>query len=224
MSDMMRRAWRPFTDIEARADGDGRTITGIAVPFDEPTPIREMGREFVEVFRRGSFTQTINGGVERVKLLLSHDRHTLAVGKAVGLREDPAGLVGEFRVSDTADGRDALTLVRDGVIDAFSIGFVPVRDQWNADETFVERLEVKLSEVSLVNFPAFDGARITGVRSLFGHFDGHADPDAGHLAGGDADSPHPDPDAQAQVGAAVNHDRERARIRARLRAKGYLTR
>ena len=44
-------------DLELR--GDGRTVVGIAMPFDQPTEIREDGQTYTEVFRRGSFTKTI---------------------------------------------------------------------------------------------------------------------------------------------------------------------
>ena len=39
MADILRRAWSPHLDLEIR--GDGRTVYGLAVPFDSPTPIRD---------------------------------------------------------------------------------------------------------------------------------------------------------------------------------------
>ncbi len=180
MSDFLRRAWSPMVDLEVRADGDGRTVFGIAVPFDSPTEIREGGEEFTEVFRMGAFAQTINVGAERVKFLVNHDRiGRLPLGRAISLREDPSGLVGEFRVSQTREGDEVLELIRDGVLDAFSIGFRPQRDKWNADRSFVERTEVHLSEVSTVAFPAYAGAEIAGVRTgETQHLDIDADQDA----------------------------------------------
>jgi hypothetical protein len=48
-------------DLEIR--GDGRTVAGIAVPFDEPTPIRDSFGGYTEVFRRGAFDAgTSRGG------------------------------------------------------------------------------------------------------------------------------------------------------------------
>ncbi len=38
------------TDLRIRG-GDGRTISGIAVPYDEPTEIFEAGGRYTEVFR-----------------------------------------------------------------------------------------------------------------------------------------------------------------------------
>lgn len=150
-------------DLEVR--GDGRTIVGLAVPFDEPTVIVERGRSYTEVFRRGAFARTIaERGPAKVKLLAQHDRERLPVGRATVLREDPAGLYGEFHVSATRAGDEVLALVRDGALDALSVGFRPIRDRWSEDRSTVERLEVALAEVSVVAWPAYEGAVIHAVR------------------------------------------------------------
>ncbi len=150
-------------DLEVR--GDGRTVVGIAVPFDAPTSIRDASGTYTERFRRGAFARTIADRGSRVKFLAQHDRRSLPLGRAHMLREDAAGLYAEFRVSQTRDGDDALELIRDGALDAFSIGFRPIRDRWTADRSEVERLEVRLDEVSAVSFPAYESALIAGVRS-----------------------------------------------------------
>lgn len=150
-------------DLEIR--GDGRTVVGIAVPFDAPTPIRDASGSYTELFRRGAFAKTIRERGDRVKFLAQHDRRAMPLGRATLLREDAAGLYAEFRVSQTRDGDDALALIRDGALDALSIGFRPVKDVWNRDRSMVERTEARLDEVSAVSFPAYDGALIAGVRT-----------------------------------------------------------
>ncbi len=213
MSELIRRAWSPMVDLEVRAEGDGRTVYGIAVPYDSPTEIREGGDEFTEVFRMGSFAQTINVGAERVKFLVNHDRiGRLPLGRAVSLREDPAGLVGEFRVSQTREGDEVLELIRDGVLDAFSIGFRPQRDVWNAERTFVERTQVHLSEVSTVAFPAYAGAEIAGVRTGENQ---HLDLDADQDAAGDGTS-----DDHLEAGAAQTIFVPQNRVRLAAYLKG----
>ena len=165
MSDILRRAWNPLLDLEIR--GDGRTVYGLAVPYDTPTPIRDRSGTYDEVFRMGSFADTIRERGDRVKFLANHDRQTLPLGKATSLREDPAGLIGEFRVSATDAGDAALELIRDGVLDALSVGFVPIEDRGRPGrDQIVERLAVKLMEVSAVAFPAYEGALISGVRNV----------------------------------------------------------
>lgn len=166
MSDILRRSWAPHLDLEIR--GDGRTVYGLAVPFDTPATIYERGQSYDEVFRMGSFARTIAERGDRVKFLLNHDRQTLPLGKATMLREDPAGLIGEFRVSATDAGDQALELIRDGVLDALSVGFAPTPKGTRGipgRDPIVERIDVKLMEVSAVAFPAYEGAVIGGVRS-----------------------------------------------------------
>lgn len=153
------------TPVDLEIRGDGRTVVGVCVPYDDPTEIREAGRSFTEVFRRGAFERTIaERGAAKVKFLAQHDSRSLPLGRATVLREDATGLYGEFRVSKTQAGDEALELIRDGALDALSIGFTPVRDRWNTGRTLVERVEAKLAEVSAVSFPAYAGAAIVGVR------------------------------------------------------------
>jgi len=153
-------------DLEVRTRGDGRTVFGVAVPFDRAATVDDGTGPYRELFRKGAFTRTIRERGAKVKLLANHDRKSWPVGRAVSLTEDAAGLVGEFRVSATRQGDEALELIRDGALDAFSVGFAPIRDRRAVDGT-VERLEVRLSEVSLVAFPAYEGAQIAGVRHAF---------------------------------------------------------
>lgn len=149
------------TDLEVRSGGDGRTVSGIAVPFDEEADIGA----YLEVFRRGAFERTIaERGPGRVKFLAAHGRdQALPIGRASVLREDAAGLYGEFKVSKTVAGDEVLELVRDGALDSLSVAFDPVRDRQHGN--ILERLEVRLLEVSAVAFPAYRGALIGALRS-----------------------------------------------------------
>lgn len=161
------RLIRAFPTDELLVRGDGRTICGIAVPFGQPTEIVEFGDRYLEEFAPGAFTRTIaERGPERVKVLAQHSRGTLPVGRASTLREDATGLYCELRVSRTRDGDDVLELVRDGALDALSIGFEPVRDRSRGDIRV--RTEVKLREISVVCWPAYAGARIGALRSAGG--------------------------------------------------------
>lgn len=162
MTDIIRHDFA--ADLEVR--GDGRNVYGLCVPYDSPTMIRENGTSYEEVFRMGAFARTIEERMSRVKFLVNHNRGALPLGPAQMLREDPAGLVGEFRVSKTAAGDEALELIRDGALDAFSVGFAPIVDRGTPTQGLVERIEAKLIEVSAVAFPAYDLATIGGVRQI----------------------------------------------------------
>jgi HK97 family phage prohead protease len=156
---------RSFDVAELLVRADQRTIVGVAVPFGVASTVSDNGgyTSYQESFAPGSFARTIAERGGRVKLLRSHEAANLAVGRASLLREDPGGLWSEFAVSKTTAGDELLELVRDGVVDAFSIGFAGVRDRQQDGVTV--RTEVKLYEVSAVNFGAHDGALIAGVRS-----------------------------------------------------------
>lgn len=167
---MLNRIYVP-TDLEIRRSGDGdadrRTIFGTLVPFDEPAEIHENGQRFVETVRFGAFARTIaERGPERVKLHAMHNARQLPLGRAVELREDRSGLFGAFKVSRTAAGDEALELVRDQTVDAFSIGFTATGagERWSPDGVR-EVIEARLHEVSLVSAPAYTGALVAGIRS-----------------------------------------------------------
>ena len=158
MSELIRRGG--FADLEVRSDG--RTIIGLAAPFDRPANI---GGQYVETIRAGAFHRTIAERGDRVKLLALHNNLTMPLGRATALREETRGLVIEARISKTTAGDEVLELIRDGALDSLSIGFHPVRDRWNVDHDAVERLEVRLIEVSLVTAGAYDDARVLAVRT-----------------------------------------------------------
>lgn len=150
-------------DLEIRSDG--RTISGIAAPFNTPTEIADSLGHYTEVIVPGAFTRTIaERGADKVKLLAQHDRQAFPIGRAISLRESTAGLVAEFRVAQTQAGDEALALLRDGVVDGLSIGFRTIRDQWSANRDRRHLLEARLEEISLVTFPAYESARVLAVR------------------------------------------------------------
>lgn len=149
-------------DLEVRSDG--RTVAGIAVPFNTVARVSDGGPSYDESFSHGAFSRTIAERGDRVKLMVQHDRKALPIGRAMLLREDSLGLYGEFRVSQTRAGDEALELLRDGALDGLSVGFRPIAQSGNA-RSGVVRTQVRLDEVSVVSFPAYDTARVLAVRS-----------------------------------------------------------
>jgi HK97 family phage prohead protease len=144
--------------LELRADGDGRTVVGIAVPYDVE---QRIGSNLVEVFRKGVF-RDVTRAANRVKLLYQH-KTDAPIGRAVMLEEREEGLYGEFRISKTEAGDEALELIRDGVLSNLSVGFQPLKDEKRGG--IVNRIKAHLAEVSLVTFGAYgDAANIVAVR------------------------------------------------------------
>lgn len=153
-------------DLELAKGGDGRTVRGIIVPWDTVAIVRDADDEdpYAEAFAPGAFDRWLGTvGPERVKFLRHHLRSADPIGRATLLRNDAAGQYGEFYVSKTAAGDDILELVRDGVLDAFSIGFRPGDHTPLKDVTY--RTRAALDETSIVTFPAYADARVSGLRS-----------------------------------------------------------
>ncbi len=155
--------YRQLQELEVREEGDGRTIYGIVVPYNKE---QRINAGLTEIFMPGAFAQQTKAA-HRVKLLVNHDLK-MPIGRATLLREDKAGLYGEFRVSDTAAGNEQLQLIQDGVIDHLSIGFSTIKNATRPNGT-IERQRAHLAEVSLVTFGAYgDDASVVGVRDLSG--------------------------------------------------------
>lgn len=150
--------------IAAPPSGEGRTVFGIVVPYGVRALVSDGLGEYPERFAPGAFTRSIAERGHKVRLFTQHDRRSLPVGRAVELTEQPDGLHAAFELARTTAADDALELVRSGVIDAFSVGFRPVRERTEHDGTVV-RLEAALNEVSLVDSPAYADALVAGVRS-----------------------------------------------------------
>ena len=146
----------------------GRDLTILAVPFDEPAPVLDPdGEPLLEQFARGAFAH-LTSTPNRTALRYEHQQEgpPYAVGQM--LREDPAGLVGQWRVADSPDGQRLLALVADQQVLGASIGFVPGDrrgdNQW-IDGVLTRRYVKQLPEVSLTAAPAYQAAKVLELRS-----------------------------------------------------------
>ncbi|WP_104087268.1 HK97 family phage prohead protease [Arthrobacter sp. GMC3] len=134
-----------------------REITGIGVPYGE---IYDSGWGYREKFDPGSVAA--DGSYVLIW------QHREPIGKVIATRETTEGFEITVKVSDTVQGRDAWTLVQDGAIDSFSIGFrmdeyrVEKDDQ---DREVIVHTRVQAKEFSLVTFPAYQSAKISEFRS-----------------------------------------------------------
>ena len=150
--------------IEMRAEGDGRTFTGYASVFNQPS----QPLPFIEYVKPGAFKRSLQSR-NRMMLLWNHDTSNPLASTRNGslqLTEDNVGLKVTATLPDTTLGRDVAELVRTGVVDSMSFGFSVKRDSWSKDgqQRFLE--DVTLYEVSLVSTPAYEGtAGTVSVRS-----------------------------------------------------------
>jgi HK97 family phage prohead protease len=139
--------------IELRAENDEeRIIEGIAVPYGVETNVGA----YVERFAKDS----ISDDVSEVKLKFGHEG--LPIGKVIEGRNAEDGFYIRAKISETSQGNDVYTLIRDGVLNKFSVGFVPVESE--RDGNTVVRKMVSLREVSVVEQPAYSDAEILAVR------------------------------------------------------------
>jgi uncharacterized protein len=145
-------------NFEVKASADN-TFEGYASVFDNVDSYRD-------VVEKGAFNKTIQES-KRVKILWQHDP-MFPIGKPLAMSEDSKGLHVKGKISETDLGKNALILMKDGVIDELSIGFNTVKDEWDKKGNVRRIKEVKLWEFSLVTFAANEAATITGVKNVEG--------------------------------------------------------
>jgi HK97 family phage prohead protease len=159
------RAWDVV--VHLRADGDGRTLIGRAVPYGPTVAIPGGG---TERFLPGAFARQIGGGpdvLQRVKLYDSHQSRMdgqQPIGRTALLLERADGLHGEWPLYNTSRASDALELVRSGEVTGLSIGFRAQASRRAADGT-MERQTAHLDHVVLTHEPVYADAAVTAVRS-----------------------------------------------------------
>jgi uncharacterized protein len=150
--------------IEMRAEGDGRTFTGYAALFNEPS----LPLPFTEYVRPGAFKRSLQSR-NRMMLLWNHDTSNPLASTRNGslqMTEDNRGLKVTATLPDTTLGRDIAELVRTGVVDSMSFGFSVKKDSWSQDGQTRYLDDVTLYEVSLVSTPAYEAtAGTVSVRS-----------------------------------------------------------
>ena len=190
----METLYRPVAaelDIMRAEQGgaDGRTVFGILVPWNHP---QRIDASLTEQFEPGGADHVIAAGERgrapgglpayRMHFAREHVRQGgAACGRTQLLRDDPAGLYGEWSISRTAVGDELLELIKDGVYRELSVGFraAPAWERRLPDGT-VSRTRFDPFEAAAVPRGAYaDAAMVAGVRS---HDDIEADEAVAALA------------------------------------------
>jgi len=137
-------------DMEFRVvDKEKREVAGIAVPYEQLSN--------GEMFARDSVTLD-----PEAKLMWQHDQRE-PIGKIIEGRHTDAGFEIRATISRTQRGLDAITLLEDGVINRFSVGFI--MDDYKIDEQRNRIVtSARVLETSLVSRPWYEGAVVTEVR------------------------------------------------------------
>lgn len=123
-----------------------------------------------DVVAPGAFARTLmahkaNGTAPA--MLLHHDMKR-PCGRWMELEETPQGLVARGRLAtDTADGREAYSLLKAGALTGLSIGFSGTKSRIGAKGTR-EIIDLDLMEISFVSVPANPLTRVSSVKAAPG--------------------------------------------------------
>jgi len=144
-------------EMQVRAiDTETRQFTGIAVPWGDEVEIWGLWREAFDP-----------GAVQDSDDALVFYRHGTPIGRLISARDTDTGWEVTGVISSTPTGDEAYTLLRDGVLDRLSVGFEPIEYRVSTDADGAETVvhtKVRVREVSIVPFPAYDNARVSQVR------------------------------------------------------------
>lgn len=139
--------------LRSSDEGDGRTLEGIAVPFGQIIDTWDGPETFDP--------DCVFDDVDSAKLGYEHGE---TIGRITNAEPREDGLHITARISDTQRGRDAVALLRDGALDSLSVGFIPIESETDK-QGITHRKRVRLLETSVVSWPAYEAAKITGQRN-----------------------------------------------------------
>ena len=143
-----------YSNLEMRAENDGKTLVGYAAVFDSPSePL-----PWTEFVKRGAFAKTLKDGAD-VRLLIDHEGVPLARSKSgtLALEEDERGLRVEAELDPmNPDAARIMSAMKRGDLSQMSFAFRTIKDNWNTDRSVRELREVQLFDVSVVTFPAYE--------------------------------------------------------------------
>jgi HK97 family phage prohead protease len=149
--------------FKTRSDETGPVIAGYFAVFNNPT---ELWPGCIEQIAPGAFASSLGGDV---RALIDHDTR-LVIGRTVAgtltLWEDEVGLYGEIKINEhDSDAMNLYARVQRGDVSQCSFGFDIVAEDYVVSPdgqtcTWTIR-EVKLYEVSVVTFPAYDATSVS---------------------------------------------------------------
>lgn len=147
-----------FREFEVRkVDEELRQVSGLAVPYGQAVNVGD----YKEQIERGAF-----GEPENVALFYGHNHRNggMPIGKVTAFRDTDEGLEIDAVISKTQQGDEVYTLLRDGTLNRFSVGFEPIEQKFSEDRSTVIRTKALLREVSIVPMPAYEQAKVAQVR------------------------------------------------------------
>ena len=145
--------------LEVRETESGKTIRGLALPFNRNSA--DLGG-FIERIQPGA----VSVDNTDIVMLWQHDSTDPITRQSSGLELEvrKSGLWFEAQATDFSDRQ--LDLLQRGVVKHMSFGFVTIHDEWEQESKPVRRTlrEIELREISPVTWPAYKQTSVA-VRS-----------------------------------------------------------
>jgi HK97 family phage prohead protease len=114
----------------------------------------------------GAFRATLKARpLSAIKLLRDHDTRQV-IGKWLAMEEDDRGLKvrGKLFAGTVQLATETLALMREGALDAMSIGYRTVKAAWDEQAGVRKLMELELWEGSIVTFPMNELATVDAVK------------------------------------------------------------
>lgn len=124
-----------------------------------------------EVIEKGAFTKTLLEGLpsRRIKLVDFHNAwldSDYIIGVVEEANEDEHGLWFKARFSSVQRAQDVRTKIKEGILEALSIGYEVVKDRFDREAGIRYLTELKLFEISVVSWGANPLATINNSKSF----------------------------------------------------------
>lgn len=150
------------TAVTLTRSADGvRRLTGLIVPWD----VEIVYAGAVESFAPGSLSAAEGQPVPlRFGHLADRGHEPAPVGVLERSADTDAGLWGEFRLLDSPAAANSVAAVEAGLVTGLSAEFRNLDRAGSGGQGRIRR--ARLHGAALVERPAYDGARVTSIRSL----------------------------------------------------------
>lgn len=114
---------------------------------------------------KGAYAKTLKKN-RNPSMFVNHDSYQVPVGDWIELSEDDTGLIVKGRIDmNHKDGLTVHSALKRGAMDGMSIGYKVAKGGGAENDTGgMDLTEIVLKEISVVNFPADDAARISVVK------------------------------------------------------------
>lgn len=141
------------TTFEVKKEGGNLYIEGYAAKFGNVD-------SYNDIIQQGAFALFLTSeDAKRVRLCYQHDFDNV-IGVIESMYEDEQGLKFRAKISNTTLGKDVATLLEDGAINEFSIGYKTVKFAMDDQQNIRTLQEVYLYEISPVTRAANEKATL----------------------------------------------------------------